>query len=304
MALSALFRSADLVALRLFNRIYFSVSYNWLSADLLALLRRLGGASPSPRRRLGGASPQTWWRFSADLVALLRRLGGAIYVQNTTEHYRTLQNILSKHFSEYRTGFCKNDLIVMSKQLRHKPPPPRPLTTSHNASTTRHFLQVFATQRNLEYNGVGAQRLGMLRPSQREPTQELSFARICNPSSNAQLWRTSTVASGFYPVLSYSTEHHTCRCCRTHDWRRGPVRNQRTGHSWLHTDADAARGGHRQADAGATWGGHRHADVGATWGDQRRPLYLTRQSNQSNQSDSLSVPTLDLDCLGRPEARQ
>ena len=191
-------------------------------------------------------------------------------LQNTTEHCRTFFQNISQNTEQ---GFAKmislscpssyatnRHCLALSQRLTTRPP-------------LGIFCRFLPRERNLKYSRafpyVGAQRLGMLRPSQREPTQRVSFARICNPSSNAQLWRTSTVASGFYPVLSYSTEHHTCRCCRTHDWRRGPVRNQRTGHSWLHTDADAARGGHRHADAGATWGGHRHADVGAAWGDWR-----------------------------------
>jgi hypothetical protein len=61
--------SADLVALAPLR-----------SADLVALLRRLGGASP-----------QTWWRCT-----LLYRT------------YRTLQNTLSEHFSELQNrGFSK-----------------------------------------------------------------------------------------------------------------------------------------------------------------------------------------------------
>ena len=176
------------------------------------------------------------------------------------------------------------------------------------------------TRRNLKYSRafpyVGAQRLGMLRPSQREPTQESALREyaILHRTPNSGAPRPSLAVSILFLATALSTI--PADAAELMIGGGGLSGIKRTGHSWLHTDADAARGGHRHADAGATWGGHRHADVGATWGghrhadvgatwgDQRRPLYLTRQSNQSNQSDSLSVPTLDSDCLGRPEARQ
>jgi hypothetical protein len=87
-----------LVALDLLNSIYFPKPWHWLSADLVALLRRLGGAFPFPLRRLGGALPQTWWRFSADLVALYIIVQN---IQNITEHsLRTFLRIQNRGFSK------------------------------------------------------------------------------------------------------------------------------------------------------------------------------------------------------------
>jgi hypothetical protein len=82
--------------------------FHLFSSALAPSLRRLGGASPQTWWRFPLSAPQTWWRFSADLVAFLRRLGGAVhYCTEHTEHYRTLLQNISQNTEQ---GFFEKNL--------------------------------------------------------------------------------------------------------------------------------------------------------------------------------------------------
>ena len=160
------------------------------------------------------SAPQTWWRFSADLVALLRRLGGASpqtwwrYI--CTEHCRTLQNIAEHSFKT----FFRIQNRFLQKWSRYRTQGPtryhrrlRPLARWSTCPPLGIFPH--AREEPKVSQSVSLRRRSTRRDAWSKPNRanlRVSFARTCNPSSNAQLWRSSTGAIGFDPFLSYSTE--------------------------------------------------------------------------------------------------